>query len=312
VKELDTGEKISIGRKLKGHFILTRPQQLIWLDVFASMGFFAIIARHAPSAHFLLFILCAVFADAGACTINDLGDMKSDCQSREASRKKRPLCTGVVSPSAARNQALVLYTIGLLLALFLDFYIFLAALLLVLLSYQYAMKPLKMDGRPIVSQLFWVAFAFLYYFAIVAYLLRYDNISADNVFTGLYFLGALILFMGIAETLAKDLRDLENDRMGGKITTPVYFGPRFAAAGSFIFSVMGSMVWAIPYFTTYDTIFMVQILVILLVVVWNTLCLALCMSVYEKYTKDRARKLHKGFILTFTIILTLSFIAALT
>lgn len=303
------GKEISLKQKLKGHFLLTRPIQLIWLDVFASVGFYVILARFAPKPHFLLFILCAIISDAGACTLNDLGDLESDSLSIEPSRKKRPLVTGIVSKKAARNQAIILYIIGLSIALYLDFWVFIAAFFLILLSYQYAMKPLKMDGRPIISQLFWVGFGLLYYFAIAAYLIRYENIALVNVFNGLYFLIALMLFMAIAETLAKDLRDLENDKAGGKNTTPVRFGPKAAAATSFAFSFPGLVIWAIPYFSVYQTHIILQILILTVVFVWNFICFNLCRSIYKRYTKAKARKLHKGYILTFTIVLTLSFIA---
>jgi 4-hydroxybenzoate polyprenyltransferase len=305
-------KKFTFGQKLKGHFILIRPQQLVWFDVFASMGFYAIIARHVPNPHFLLFIITAMIADAGACTMNDLGDYRSDCRSSEASRKKRPLCTGVVSKKAARNQAIILYAIGLILALYLDILIFLSALLLVLLSYQYSMRPLKMDGRPIISQLFWVGFALLYYFAISAYLIRYENIAPVNILNGLYFLMALILFMGIAETLAKDLRDLVNDRAAGKQTTPVRFGPKASAAISFAFSFPGLVMWAIPYFSIYQTDLILQIFIISVVFGWTFICFNLCRSIYRRYAKATARRLHKGYILTFTIVLTLSFFAGIT
>ena len=36
----DAEKKITLGQRLWGHFILTRPQQLVWLDMFASMGFY--------------------------------------------------------------------------------------------------------------------------------------------------------------------------------------------------------------------------------------------------------------------------------
>ncbi len=307
-----TNKKFTLGQKLKGHFILTRPQQLVWLDVFATMGFYAIIAQHAPNPHFILFMLTAVIADAGACTINDVGDYRSDCRSSEASRKKRPLCTGVVSKKAARNQAIILYSIGLILAFYLDILIFLSAFLLILISYQYSERPLKMDGRPIISQLFWVGFGLLYYFAISAYLIRYENIALVKIFDGLYFLIALILFMAIAETLAKDLRDLKNDRAGGKITTPVRFGPKAAAAASFAFSFPGLVIWAIPYFSVYQTHIVLQSLIIVIVLGWTFICFNLCRSIYRKYTKATARKLHKGYILTFTLVLTLSFVAGIT
>jgi 4-hydroxybenzoate polyprenyltransferase len=312
VKDLvDKNRNITMGQRLKGHFILTRPQQLIWLDVFGAVAFFAIVTRHAPSLHFLLFILCAVITDAGACTLNDVGDLGSDCKSTETSRKNRPLCTGVISRRSAMVQGYTLYIIGLAIALFLDIYVFLFAFALVLISHQYSMYPLKMDAKPVVSQLFWVAFGFLYYFALIAYLNRYDVLTQKSLQNGLFFLGAMILFLGLGETLAKDLRDLENDRAGGKGTTSTYFGAKAAVSASFTFSVAGSIFWMFPYFTVYETPLILQVLVLILVYLWNAICLMICISIYKYYTKRSARKLHKGFILTFTLIMTLSFIGGI-
>ena len=304
----DMKKEFTLGQTLKGHLMLTRPQQLIWLDVFASLAFFAIVVRGVPTLHFFLFVGCAVICDAGACTINDVGDIDSDCKSKETSRSKRPLCIGVISKNTAMVQGFILYAIGLMIAFFLDFYMFLAVLALVIISYEYSMKPLKLDAKPVFSQAFWISFALLDYLALVAYLQRYVNVPVANYFFGLYFLAAMILFMAVAETLAKDLRDLENDRWGGKVTTPSHFGARAAAVASFSFSVIGSIFWIIPYFSVYRTNIALQLLVVFLVLAWNTVCLKLCISIYRRYAKSSARALHKGFILTFTLMMTLSFL----
>jgi 4-hydroxybenzoate polyprenyltransferase len=173
VKDLNEEKEFTLGQRLWGHFILTRPQQLIWLDVFASLAFFAIVVRGVPTLHFFLFVGCAVICDAGACTINDVGDVESDCKSKETSRCKRPLCIGSVTKKAAMSQGLFLYAIGLMIAFFLDFYMFLAVLALVFISYEYSMKPLKLDAKPVYSQAFWISFALLDYAALVLYLTRY-------------------------------------------------------------------------------------------------------------------------------------------
>jgi geranylgeranylglycerol-phosphate geranylgeranyltransferase len=306
-------KKITFAQKLKGHFILARPQQLLWLDIFASLGFFAVLAQKAPNLHYIWFVLCAIIADAGACTINDVGDYDSDKLSTEKSRSKRPLVTGVVSRKAAVNQALILYAIGLVIAFYLDLYVFILAFLLVLISWQYSMPPLKLDGRPIFSNLFWIGFGFLYYFALVAYLVRYEGLTTQNIYNGLYFLLTLFMFMGIAETLAKDLRDMENDRESGiKNTTPAVYGHKSSALVAAVFSAFVLTFWAIPYFTVFETQLILRILILALVVTWTIVCTKLCMAIYREYTKSNARKLHLGFILTFTILLTISFIAGVT
>lgn len=308
IKKLENN--ITFGQKLKGHFLLTRPAQLIWLDIFVSLAIYAVIAQHVPTWHYLLFMACAIVADAGASTLNDLGDLKSDSLSTEGSRSLRPLPIGIVTKEAARNQGIILFIIGLAIALYLDFYVFLFALILVIISYQYSMNPLKLDARPIVSQLFWISFGFLYYFAVAAYIRKYDDLSMENLYNGLYFLIAILLFIAVGETLAKDLRDLENDRKGGKNTTPVIYGPKRAVAVSFLFSFTGLLFWVIPFFTVLDTPLFFQILVLLIIVFWNITCFILARAIFIEYSKERARELHLGFILIFTSVLTITYFTA--
>jgi 4-hydroxybenzoate polyprenyltransferase len=253
----------------------------------------------------------AIIADAGACTLNDLGDLESDRLSTEGSRSLRPLPTGIITKKAARNQGITLFIIGLAIAFYLDLYVFLFTLILVIISYQYSMNPLKLDARPVVSQLFWVSFGFLYYFAVAAYIRRYDGLAMENFYNGLYFLVAVLLFIAVGETLAKDLRDLDNDRVGGKNTTPVTFGHKRAVVASFIFSFIGLFFWGVPFFTVLEPPLFFQILVLFVIIFWNVICFALVRSIYIEYKKERARELHLGFILTFTIVLSITYFTAI-
>ena len=139
-------DSITFSEKLKGYFILTRPAQLIWLDIFVALSIYAVIAQQMPNIHYLLFIICAVLADAGACTINDLGDLESDRLSTESSRRDRPLPRGIVSSQGAKYQALVLFILGLAIALYLDVYVFIIVFILIIISYQYSMDPLKQSS----------------------------------------------------------------------------------------------------------------------------------------------------------------------
>lgn len=299
-------------RLIRGHFMLMRPVQLLWFDIFIGLSAFTVLTKEMPGAHFLLFILTSLFADAAACTINDYGDVNSDSISTEGSRKLRPLCTGLVDKRAAKVQAYVLFGLSLVLAFTLDIYLFFFALALVLLSHQYSMRPLKMNGRPFISQLFWVMFAVLYYGAISSYLMRYEGISWTDVMNGLYFLAVLVLFMGIAETLAKDLRDLENDGASGKRTTSVHVGNRVASAASFVFSMVGISLWAYPFLFVHDTHLVLKGLMFLVYLSWTAASLFLCISLYKGYTKSRARELHVSYLLTLTSILAITFVAGVS
>ncbi len=285
-----------------------RPIQLLWLDVFVGFASFSVLVRGVPTTHFLLFILCSLLSDAGACTLNDIGDVDSDRLSSESSRTDRPMVKGTVGKRAAKIQAYVLFSMGLLLALYLDIYVFIFAFSLVILSHQYSMKPLKMNGRPFISQIFWVAFAVLYYCAVSAYLLHYENIPFENIINGLYFLSVMVLFLAIAETLAKDLRDIDNDRDSGKRTTTVFIGPGRSAMISFCISTLGIVLWAYPYFKVYDPGIFLLVPISFIVVSWIGVSLFLCVSIAKDYSKKRARQLHLGYLLTLTCVLLLTYI----
>jgi 4-hydroxybenzoate polyprenyltransferase len=303
------GDHPVLGR-IRAHFTLMRPVQLVWFDIFIGLAAFAVLTQQLPEPHFLLFILCSLFTDAGACTLNDIGDIRSDRISIEWSRKGRPLCRGTASMKAARAQAVIFFALGLMLAIYLDIYLFLFALGLVIMSHQYSMGPLKMNGKPYVSQLFWVIFAFLYYGAVSAYVMHYNDVTWQGIIDGLPFLAVLVIFVGIAETLAKDLRDLDNDRDSGKITTPVRIGARIAAPASFVFSVIGISLWAVPHFIGGRTPIYFQVPIGILFVAWNAICLYLCYAIYKRYSKESSRALHKGYLLTLTGILALTFVAS--
>jgi 1,4-dihydroxy-2-naphthoate octaprenyltransferase len=293
--------------RIKGHFLIMRPIQLLWLDVFVGFASYAVIARSVPNLHFLLFILCSLLSDAGACTLNDIGDVESDRLSSESSRNFRPMVKGTVRRRAATIQAYLLFLAGLGLALYLDIFVFIFALALVVISHQYSIKPLKMNGRPVISQLFWVGFAVLYYCAVSAYLIRYADVSFGDVLNGLYFLSVMVLFLALAETLAKDLRDLENDRDSGKRTTTVFIGARWSAILSFGLSSAGLILWSFPYYGLYDTPYHLLIPIGLVVIGWITLSFLICRSISIRYSKKRARQLHIGYLLTLTFILALTY-----
>jgi len=294
--------------RIKGHLLLMRPIQLLWLDIFVGFAAYAVIVQQVPTPHFFLFIFCSLLSDAGACTLNDIGDLDSDKLSSESSRSRRPMVLGTVPMKAAKVQALVLFAMGLGLALYLDVYIFIFAFALVVISHQYSMKPLKMDGRPIVSQLFWVGFSVLYYCAVCAYFIRYQNVPWENIWNGLYFLAVMVLFLAVAETLAKDLRDMENDRDSGKRTTTVFLGEKISAGSSFILSTIGISLWAYPHFMVYDSPVLLLMAVGAVALTWIGISGTLCWSIIKKYSKKRARQLHLGYLLTLTFILLLTYI----
>ena len=296
-------------RTALGALRLARPGQLIWLDVCLSLTIFVGITGHLPAAHYLWFVLAAVLADAGACTLNDIGDLSSDAASTESNRSGRPLVVGSISKRAAWVQGLLLFGTGLALAAWLSPWVLACALALVVISYQYSFPPLRMNARPYVPQVFWFTFGILYFLAVYAYVVRYDGLLPGYLTSAVAMIVGVQLFAALGETLAKDLRDLDNDRRAGKITTSVFLGPVKSARYALYMSFAGLTVWLFAVIVLYGNWGYVALTMLAIAVVWSAVCKRLVDDLCARYTKASARKLHLGFVSTFAVLLMLSMLS---
>jgi len=295
--------------KLIGHIRLARPAQLIWLDICLSLCIFVGITGHMPASHYLWFVLTAVLIDAGACTLNDIGDLDSDRASTEGNRSDRPLVLGSVSKRAAWTQGIVLFALGALLAAWLSPFILACALALVVLSHQYSFPPLRMDARPYVQQVFWFTFGILYFLAVYFYVIRYDAPMPGFWQAALAMIVGVQVFAALGETLAKDLRDLDNDRAGGKYTTSILLGPKRTARYAFYLSCIGLTIWIFAIVVLYGNWGPAALVMGIIAVLWTYFCFQLVSELNDHYSKASARKLHLGFISTFALLLILSMLS---
>ncbi len=295
--------------RLMGHVRLARPAQLIWLDICLSMCIFVGITGHMPLGHYLWFVLTAVLIDAGACTLNDIGDLESDAASTEGNRSERPLVVGSIGRRAAWVQGIALFAAGALLAAWLSPWILACAMALVVLSYQYSFPPLRMDARPYVQQVFWFTFGILYFLAVYAYVLRYDDPMPGFWQAAVAMIIGVQVFAALGETLAKDLRDLDNDRAGGKFTTSVLLGPKRTARYAFYLSCVGLFIWIFAITVLYGNWGMAAVVMGAIAIAWTVICFNLVSELTESYSKSSARKLHLGFISVFALLLILSMLS---
>ena len=150
---------------------------------------------------------------------------------------------GSVAPRTAWIQGVALFAVGAVLAAWLSPWILACALALVALSHQYSFPPLRMDARPYVQQVFWFTFSILYFMAVYSYVIRYDATMEGFWTAAIAMILGVQVFAALGETLAKDLRDLDNDRAGGKYTTSVHLGPVRTARYAFYLSCAGLSVW---------------------------------------------------------------------
>jgi 4-hydroxybenzoate polyprenyltransferase len=299
----------SMAAKVVGHIRLARPAQLIWLDICLSLCIFVGIVGEMPPAFYLWFVATAVLIDAGACTLNDIGDLESDRRSTEGNRCDRPLVRGSITRRAAWTQGLVLFAAGVVLAAWLSPWVLLYALMLVLLSYQYSFPPMRMDARPYVQQLFWFSFGILYFLAVYSFVIAYSQPMDGFWMAAIGMIVGVQVFAALGETLAKDLRDLDNDRAGGKYTTSVHLGPKRTARYAFYLSCAGLFIWIFAIIVLYGNWGLAALVMTIIAVLWTAVCFKLVSELTDQYSKASARKLHLGFISTFAVLLILSMLS---
>jgi 1,4-dihydroxy-2-naphthoate octaprenyltransferase len=101
------------------------------------------------------------------------------------------------------------------------------------LGIAYSLPPLRTSARPFWSIGFWFLFGAVCYLSVASLANRMYTISS------LLYLLATTIFMGIGETLAKDIRDWDNDRAGAKVTAVVFLGPAISVRISYLAAILG-------------------------------------------------------------------------
>jgi 4-hydroxybenzoate polyprenyltransferase len=251
-----------------------------------------------PDLRFEALVLVVVsfsLTDAGLTTLNDIADRDTDRASVEAQRNMRPLADGRVSLRQAYAQVVMLETCALVAALAISpvFFVLLAGG--VLYGVGYSVRPVNIVGRPILSQLFWVVLWPAMYVGV------YICVGGDFA-AGLPYIGATVLFMGVGETLSKDLRDIDNDSLTGKRTTPVIFGIERATACSTGALVLGSIACVASAATAHRAVPTLVGSIAVVAGLWCARAVQLTRALRTHYIKADARALHVGCIRVFLTV----------
>jgi len=283
---------------------LMRPYSMLWFVVVPAVTMALWLRGPAVSPQALTsLVLSFVLADAGLTTLNDILDVSTDRASVESQRHLRPLAVGSVSIKAAYVQVVLLEACALIAALIVS-PIFLALLGMgVIYGVCYSARPVYAGGRPLVSQAFWLLVWFAMYLGV------YIGVGGDFV-AGLPYVVATVLFMGVGETLAKDLRDIDNDSLTGKRTTPVVLGVETAAWASAGTLALGSIVYLAAAASAPRGVPTLIGTIAVVLGLWCGRVLLLARSLRDGYVKADARALHMGCIRVFLTV-NLLFIAVL-
>ena len=170
-------------------------------------------------------------------SFNDVADVAVDGASCEESRNQRALVQQTVSPRAFVISGWVLIFGSFVLTLLLNWICLVVFGLGLALVSAYNFDPIRLSGRPVLTQVFWVVTWLLIYVYCAAAL---DFVGGHN---GRSYLVFISLFMGIGESLSQDIRDADNDEAGGRITTVVRHGVPRTSVAAWIAFLTAPAIW---------------------------------------------------------------------
>ncbi len=273
-----------------------RPYSIVWFVAVPAitMGLW-MRGTEVPVTDLLVWIVAGVCADSGMTTLNDICDVDTDRLSTEAQRYSRPIAAGAVPVSWAYVQIVVLELLALGAAFSLSQACGWLVFGLVVLGILYSAQPLRISRRAFWSQVFWIVLWPVYY-------LGCFFAFGGDFYRGLLYIAATTIFMGVSETLAKDIRDLENDRSAGKLTTPVKVGAGKAAHASALAAWIATSLYLLASAQLKPVQPVVTAALGVTLGVWSVKASFLAHALAADYSKGDARALHEGSITTYTAV----------
>jgi geranylgeranylglycerol-phosphate geranylgeranyltransferase len=192
----------------------------------------AILVRFFIPLDILLACLAVFLISGAGMAINDYFDFEAD----KVNRPKRALTSGRISRKNVLVYSLILFFIGNLLVVFLNFQMLLLSVFntLLLIAYSWKLKKIVLVGNFTVSWL--TASTFLF----------------ASLLSGSIIVTTLILFLmafssTVGREITKTIEDVEGDRKIKARTLPIIAGKNFAAWIAVFFVVFAVLFSPIPY-----------------------------------------------------------------
>ena len=291
------GTSATGARILLAHVRLIRPTTRLWFDGIMPLAVVLVLTRgHAPFRVTVLVIAGLSLIHVALTIVNDLQDVEGDLRSTEPLRALRPIARGTISRRVAVVEAIVAGVAGVGLAFAVSWKTGLIAAALGAVALEHELPPVRAQGRPILGQIAGLAG--------VAGILA--GIASAVDFEGLTDAGPYLLFvtvyMGLAEMLVKDIRDVDNDAAGGKITTAVRYGAARAAAIAAATYLVTAGLWA-WFVHTYSGFRPAAVAVAsAILAVWFVYTAVAARELDRRFSKTVCISLHAGSILVFTCV----------
>ncbi|PKL70195.1 MAG: geranylgeranylglycerol-phosphate geranylgeranyltransferase [Methanomicrobiales archaeon HGW-Methanomicrobiales-1] len=214
---------------IAGFFTITRPANAVISGVTAIIAYLVATGTIVPSTILLLVIVTLITAAGNV--INDYFDTDID----RINRPERPIPSGLVTPSAARYFAVMLFVAGIIVALFTPM---LCLAIVIINSVILVLYAAKLKGMPVIGN------AAVAYLAASIFLFGGAFAGWDTL-VHVVPLAAITFFATMVREILKDAEDVEGDMAGGADTLPIRIGVPLTtriAVGFALVSVVASVV----------------------------------------------------------------------
>lgn len=304
---------------IKGRHILklTRPITVLWFSGLTNLGFATVILKQLPDSRFIYWILTGALANVSAIIVNDLSDIKTDTLSKEVTKKSRPITSGAISKKEAIIICVIFYIASIFVSLIYGLSATLYAITIGVASILYSLHPFKMCGRPLASILFWIFLCIVCFVLLSIGLeninsrasIHFSNSNLKNSHSIIFMLG-ILTFMGIAEIISKDIRDMENDFHGGRNTFVNFAGINKATIFMIIFAFIGLFLW-IWSFSLSDRLSMniYAWLCSILGLAWCIKLLSYRAKLVKLYDQSVASRLHINWIVVYSLMIVFTILS---
>ena len=216
---------------IKGLLELIRPIN----DVMSAFAVFisGVISAgwHMPVGSVLAATVGTFFASAGGMVINDYFDFDID----SVNKPERPIPRGQISRRGALYFSFALFGCAVVSAAFTNIWCIIVGIpaLLLIILYSWKLKRKLFVGNVAVAALSGLA-------------LLYGGIASGSIHL-VSILAVIAFFATIAREMAKDIEDVEGDRLGGSQSVPVILGVEKTAQIASIFLFLAIIFSFLPY-----------------------------------------------------------------
>lgn len=295
---MDVGKGPALSLRTRGVSLLrsSRLSTRLWFDILAPLAMLVILTdKRIGSSTVVIGALSILALHLGSTLVNDAEDVAVDAASGEPSRYNRVLITGQGRKFDLLAAGVILLTVGVGLAFALSVRAGVLVLVSVAVATAYNTPPMSLSGRPVWPQIVWPSIWLLMFASIGTV------VETDHWRTTVPFAIFVAVFMGVGEGITQDVRDVDNDAIGGRRTTPVVFGVWKSCIAALLAQsvALGPWLW---FCAVYPMPLFVVISGTSVLVGWLVAFAFLARRLKDSFDKNAAKWTHVGPIAAFTVI----------